>query len=252
MDEMVHGWVNTHREEEEPTEDFLNDENEPENRETGIQDMWRGAGHFDLNSSFLICSQHLNTASTPTTTIPPPTGVHELLECHVCTNSMYPPAYSLEIKPGEPVLDWPTRKRVALGIARGLEYLHEHCNPRIIHRDHQLKNLCVDVNYNLFADCMEVAGHDVPTRGSFCQLCLYKKQLIVLQSYYKLRKSMGKESHQTHEFEASESVTKVKVVQQIFLNYLPDATSTDDAHLFVRWSVKYWNIFLIRFCVRVY
>ncbi|KAF9593959.1 hypothetical protein IFM89_026455 [Coptis chinensis] len=93
--EMVHGWVNTHREEEEPTEDFLNDENEPENGETGIQDMWRGAGHFDLNSSFLICSQHLNTASTPTTTIPPPTGVHELLECHVCTNSMYPPAYSL-------------------------------------------------------------------------------------------------------------------------------------------------------------
>ncbi|KAF9618334.1 hypothetical protein IFM89_000969 [Coptis chinensis] len=50
MDEMVHGWVNTQREEEEPTEDFLNDENEPENGETGIQDVWRGAGHFDLNS----------------------------------------------------------------------------------------------------------------------------------------------------------------------------------------------------------
>ncbi|KAF9618816.1 hypothetical protein IFM89_002684 [Coptis chinensis] len=51
MDEMVHGLVNTHREEEEPTEDFLNDENEPENGETMIQDVWQGAGHFDLNSS---------------------------------------------------------------------------------------------------------------------------------------------------------------------------------------------------------
>ncbi|KAF9618494.1 hypothetical protein IFM89_001895 [Coptis chinensis] len=50
MDEMVHGWVNTQREEQEPTEDFLNDENEPGNRETGIQDVWWGAGHFDLNS----------------------------------------------------------------------------------------------------------------------------------------------------------------------------------------------------------
>ncbi|KAF9602233.1 hypothetical protein IFM89_025943 [Coptis chinensis] len=38
------------REEQEPTEDFLNDENEPGNRETGIQDVWWGAGHFDLNS----------------------------------------------------------------------------------------------------------------------------------------------------------------------------------------------------------
>ncbi|KAF9620575.1 hypothetical protein IFM89_013240 [Coptis chinensis] len=41
---------NAFGEEQEPTEDFLNDENEPGNRETGIQDVWWGAGHFDLNS----------------------------------------------------------------------------------------------------------------------------------------------------------------------------------------------------------
>ncbi|KAI9114037.1 hypothetical protein K1719_015288 [Acacia pycnantha] len=46
-----------------------------------------------------------------------------------------------ELKPGEPVLDWPTRKRVALGTARGLEYLHEHCNPKIIHRDVKAANI---------------------------------------------------------------------------------------------------------------
>ncbi|CAI9787094.1 unnamed protein product [Fraxinus pennsylvanica] len=40
-----------------------------------------------------------------------------------------------ERQPNEPPLDWPTRKRIALGSARGLSYLHDHCDPKIIHRD---------------------------------------------------------------------------------------------------------------------
>lgn len=49
-DEMINGWGNnTQRDEKEPSEDFLNDE-ETENGETGMQDGWREVGEFDLNT----------------------------------------------------------------------------------------------------------------------------------------------------------------------------------------------------------
>lgn len=46
-----------------------------------------------------------------------------------------------------PSLDWNKRMRIALGAARGLLYLHEQCNPRIIHRDVKAANILLDENY---------------------------------------------------------------------------------------------------------
>ncbi|KAL2894380.1 LRR receptor kinase BAK1, partial [Bienertia sinuspersici] len=52
-----------------------------------------------------------------------------------------------ERPPNELPLDWPTRKRIALGSARGLSYLHDHCDPKIIHRDVKAANILLDEEF---------------------------------------------------------------------------------------------------------
>ena len=47
----------------------------------------------------------------------------------------------------QPPLNWSNRKHIALGSARGLAYLHDHCDPKIIHRDVKAANILLDEEF---------------------------------------------------------------------------------------------------------
>ncbi|XP_075637105.1 uncharacterized protein LOC142609407 isoform X2 [Castanea sativa] len=49
---------------------------------------------------------------------------------------------------GAPTLSWPNRMKIALGAAKGLAYLLEDCQPRIIHRDIKAANILIDDNFD--------------------------------------------------------------------------------------------------------
>ncbi|XP_010527857.1 PREDICTED: phytosulfokine receptor 1 [Tarenaya hassleriana] len=48
---------------------------------------------------------------------------------------------------GPALLDWNTRLRIAQGAARGLVYLHQSCEPHILHRDIKSSNILLDENF---------------------------------------------------------------------------------------------------------
>lgn len=49
---------------------------------------------------------------------------------------------------GSKILDWKKRYHIALGVARGLAYLHEKCRECIIHCDIKPENILLDADYN--------------------------------------------------------------------------------------------------------
>ncbi|CAL0318136.1 unnamed protein product [Lupinus luteus] len=49
---------------------------------------------------------------------------------------------------GRSVLGWESRVKIAAGAARGIAYLHEDCNPRVIHRDIKSSNILLDYNFD--------------------------------------------------------------------------------------------------------
>ncbi|XP_034690297.1 probable serine/threonine-protein kinase PBL26 [Vitis riparia] len=54
----------------------------------------------------------------------------------------------LDVPPDQKPLDWFTRMKVALGAAKGLEYLHDKANPPVIYRDLKSSNILLDKDFN--------------------------------------------------------------------------------------------------------
>uniref|UniRef100_A0A0A8XPK7 Protein kinase domain-containing protein n=1 Tax=Arundo donax TaxID=35708 RepID=A0A0A8XPK7_ARUDO len=67
--------------------------------------------------------------------------VYELMENGSLETQLHGPSHGS-------ALTWHIRMKTALETARGLEYLHEHCNPPIIHRDLKSSNILLDSYFN--------------------------------------------------------------------------------------------------------
>ena len=45
-------------------------------------------------------------------------------------------------------LSWPTRKKICVGIARGLAFMHEESRLKVVHRDLKTSNVLLDEDLN--------------------------------------------------------------------------------------------------------
>lgn len=53
----------------------------------------------------------------------------------------------VKVADGSLNLTWPVRHKIAVGVVTGLKYLHDDCNPRIVHRDIKPGNILLDKEF---------------------------------------------------------------------------------------------------------
>ncbi|WKA11928.1 hypothetical protein VitviT2T_029376 [Vitis vinifera] len=68
--------------------------------------------------------------------------VYEYMENNSLARALFGP------KDSQLKLDWPTRHKICVGIARGLAYLHEESRLKIVHRDIKATNVLLDKDLN--------------------------------------------------------------------------------------------------------
>ncbi|XVE97363.1 hypothetical protein REPUB_Repub03eG0013300 [Reevesia pubescens] len=98
---------------------------------------------FENEVELLSRFHHPNVISSLGYSIENETGfiVYELMHNGSLETQLHGPSRGSE-------LTWHRRMKIALDIARGLEYLHELCIPSVIHRDLKSSNILLDSNFN--------------------------------------------------------------------------------------------------------
>lgn len=99
---------------------------------------------------------------------------------------------------------------------------------------------CQGCHRPFHVDCIGGREQDVPSRSFDCQVCLCEKQLLVLKTHCESQNKDDQKQNRGHSRKSSRArgtVTKQEIIQQMLLNYLQDAGSADELHLFTRWSV---------------
>lgn len=111
-----------------------------------VKQLWKGAGFRVLSAEMDILGKirHRNILKLYACLLRGGTGflVFEYMEKGNLLQVLHQ-----EFKDGEPELDWYKRYNVALGVAKGLAYLHHDCSPPIIHRDIKSTNILLDDDY---------------------------------------------------------------------------------------------------------
>lgn len=105
----------------------------------------------------------------------------------------YVPTGSLEdamskVRDNQLQLNWEVRLRIAIGIVKGLQYLHFSCNPRILHYNLKPTNIMLDAESEpRLADCglakiipnfnRPASGYSAPESFQNCRYCILNAQL---------------------------------------------------------------------------